>query len=211
MIKYLNLNRKPAGLARTFSGKKVGFTLIEIMVVIAVIGILTALILAGLVRVRYKAKDAKIKQYVTQVLIRAQEIYELNCDRGRCVYHDFDETCSDCLSAQCALPTGWPDPMFEENCPDPTMRALARKTAELSEGGEEGIMMFYVGPHQDGQTYCAQFTGLNLEESFCRDSAGNATSEYLCDTGDTFLCAQEVEPPPEYMAPAPFPSFLFPR
>lgn len=44
-----------------------GFTLIELMVVIAIIGLLSSVILASLVSARLKGRDSKIKQQLTQM------------------------------------------------------------------------------------------------------------------------------------------------
>ncbi len=48
-----------------FNGK--GFTLIELMVVIAIIGLLSSVVIASLVQARLKARDSKIIQQVNQM------------------------------------------------------------------------------------------------------------------------------------------------
>ncbi len=56
-----------------------GFTLIEILVVIAIIGILTAVILPQFGTVRGKAADANVKTSVN-VLVKSAELYFLDND-----------------------------------------------------------------------------------------------------------------------------------
>ncbi|MDB5255170.1 MAG: gspG [Candidatus Nomurabacteria bacterium] len=66
---------------------KRGFTLIELLVVIAIIGILASVILASLNTARSKARDAKSKETVAQ-LVRANEAYYN--DTGDYPVSDFD-------------------------------------------------------------------------------------------------------------------------
>jgi prepilin-type N-terminal cleavage/methylation domain-containing protein len=56
--------------------KRVGFTLIEMLVVIAVIGILSAAVLASLSPARNKAKDARIISALNQVRALAEANYD---------------------------------------------------------------------------------------------------------------------------------------
>ena len=56
--------------------KSEGFTLIEMMVVIAVVGILSAAVLAGLAPSRNKAKDARIQSGVLQAKVIVEGLYD---------------------------------------------------------------------------------------------------------------------------------------
>ena len=64
-----------------FKNKKFsGFTLIELMIVIAIIGMLAAIIAVGLGRARDSAKDAKIKSDIAQAATIAELIKDNNND-----------------------------------------------------------------------------------------------------------------------------------
>ncbi len=55
-----------------------GFTLIEMLVVVAIVGILSATVLAALGPARNKAKDARIISGINQALIIAETMYDSN-------------------------------------------------------------------------------------------------------------------------------------
>ena len=59
-----------------FKEKTKGFTLIELLVVVAIIGLLASIIMASLNSARGKAKDAAIKQEVTELT----KLMEMNYD-----------------------------------------------------------------------------------------------------------------------------------
>lgn len=55
-----------------------GFTLIEMLVVVAIVGILSATVLAALGPSRNKAKDARIISGINQALVIAETLYNSN-------------------------------------------------------------------------------------------------------------------------------------
>ncbi len=60
---------------------KKGFTLVEMLVVVAVIGILSSVLLTALGPARNKAKDARITQEVNQARAYAETLYNGNYSR----------------------------------------------------------------------------------------------------------------------------------
>ncbi len=71
-------------MRRLFKEKKHGFTILETLVVIAIIGIMAAVILASLNDVRKKGRDAKRKIEITQIgrLLSAGSCYVPNAGPG---------------------------------------------------------------------------------------------------------------------------------
>jgi general secretion pathway protein G len=65
---------RQAGFIFQIQGKPEGFTLIELLIVVAIIGILTTLVLANLIGVRQRARDAQRKADLRQ-LQSALELY----------------------------------------------------------------------------------------------------------------------------------------
>jgi len=60
--------------------RKGGFTLVELMVVIAIIAILTAIIVTGLVASRAKARDAKRASDLSQIQLAIEQFFD-RCDQ----------------------------------------------------------------------------------------------------------------------------------
>lgn len=58
--------------------KKNGFSLIELMIVITIIGILTAVIVVSVYSTKNKAKDTKVKTALSQVRVQQELYYKTN-------------------------------------------------------------------------------------------------------------------------------------
>lgn len=58
--------------------KQLGFTLIELLIVIAIIGVLTTLVLAGVYQGRMKAYDNSVRNDIRQLRWVAEEAYDAN-------------------------------------------------------------------------------------------------------------------------------------
>lgn len=56
--------------------KRSGFSLIEVIIVVAIIGILTGIILVGTARSRLKGQDTAIRNDVGQLRIMAEQVYD---------------------------------------------------------------------------------------------------------------------------------------
>ena len=62
------------------SNKKAGFTLIEMLVVVGIIGILSSVLLTALGPARDKAKDSRIIQQMKQIQSLAETLYDSDYD-----------------------------------------------------------------------------------------------------------------------------------
>ena len=66
--------------------RKGGFTLIEMLVVIAIIAILTGIIITGLVGSKAKARDAKRASDLSQIALALEQFFD-RCDVYPAKYH----------------------------------------------------------------------------------------------------------------------------
>lgn len=78
-----------------------GFTLIELLIVVAIIGILAAVLIPNLLGARARANDAATKGWLDQVA-KAQEIYYIDND----TYGKIADLTADGLKAEPANTTG---------------------------------------------------------------------------------------------------------
>jgi prepilin-type N-terminal cleavage/methylation domain-containing protein len=128
-----------------------GFTLIEVVVVIAIIGILAAIVIVSFATSREKAYDARVKMIVDQLRTLGEVYYHSN----NFSFNGYDI----CLN----------DPS-EANCPGSLASAVSSLVSEL--GGSQG------GPPVSNATaseFCVSAAlASDSERSFCKDSAGHA-------------------------------------
>jgi len=139
-----------------------GFTLVEILVVIAIIGILATIVLLSLNAARAKAKDATIKAAVEQV----RQVAELFYDDHSNTYSGFDDQ-SD----------GSTYDLIE----------LERIKTSIAENGGS----FVLKVDGAGNKYCAQSAFTSGGDIFCVDNTGFIGSGAL-DCDDTNItCAAD--------------------
>lgn len=67
----------PPAAAAASSGSLTGFSLIELLIVITVIGIVAGLILVGISRARLKGQDAAIRSSTAQLRIMAEQAFDI--------------------------------------------------------------------------------------------------------------------------------------
>jgi prepilin-type N-terminal cleavage/methylation domain-containing protein len=160
--------------------KRTGFTIIELMVVIAIIGILAALVLAALNESRDKARDARIKSNIGQFRTFAEVIF--HSSNGS--YVDVGD-CFTALNPNVATPECWGVGNGVETLQDDTVI-------------NGGLITSISTP----KTYCVQSKlKTNPAKYFCADSTGKAgIVTTICSSGG--LCAGSTVP----SGPTPGPS-----
>lgn len=83
--------------------KNKGFTLIELLVVIAIIGLLSSVVLASLASSRVKARDAK-RRVDMRNIVTALQLYQ---DRYGCIPNTYSTACGNAVGPDTADAGGW--------------------------------------------------------------------------------------------------------
>lgn len=137
----------------TLRGQARGFTMIELLVVVAIIAILAALVLAALANVRNKARIAGLQGELDQLRLRAELVN--------------DETGSYAALPQgdCATASG-----------DVQIKNICRRINEIIRTPASGNTN--LGRDTDGTLYCARVEVPNAwaTTDLCLDSTGNVTA-----------------------------------
>jgi prepilin-type N-terminal cleavage/methylation domain-containing protein len=140
-----------------------GFTLIELLVVVAIISLLSAIVFASLNSARAKAKDAAIKEEVSQfanLMTLNYSDYGDYCNLSRSVWVNLDGTCSSLFT------TGTYATQAQQICSN-----IVSNAAELG-WGAPGAYKLYSGTGLGCATTYSIMVPLNNGKIFCSGSSG---------------------------------------
>lgn len=140
-------SRKNKKILKMFTKNK-GFTLIEMLVVVAIVGILSATVLAALGPSRDKAKDARITSSIKQGLVIAESAYDSNS----ATHYSSIAANGDAIDAS--------------GVTNVEVKKLASDVA--NQGGALKISV--------ANNSIAFYSTINSGGNYCSDSAGNTTS-----------------------------------
>ncbi|PIT98083.1 MAG: hypothetical protein COT71_02655 [Candidatus Andersenbacteria bacterium CG10_big_fil_rev_8_21_14_0_10_54_11] len=143
----------------------VGFTLIEMLVVIAIIGILAAMVILAMQSTRLKAYDARIKSSVDQLRIMGEVYYYSN----NFSFSGYDT----CLA----------DPT-DDNCPGNLAADVTAVKEELNRSQSSGL-----AAAADADGFCVGASlATDSSQVFCKDSAGHAGLAAFAAACNTITC-----------------------
>ncbi len=150
--------------------KTKGFTLIELLVVVAIIGLLSSVVMASLNSARNKAKDAAIKEEVSQWV----SLMNLN-------YNDYGDYCNLVPNAWMTLSGVTCDTMYEAGIYATQARAICnniwKNAGEIGWGAPGNWkILVYTNPATCSNSYSIEVY-LNDGKWFCSGSSG-AKGEY---------------------------------
>lgn len=144
--------------------QKRGFTLVELLVVVAIIALLAGIVLANVNTARNKAKNNTIKENLYSLKLAAELAYDENDSYEAICTETGDSPANDIGSSG---------------------NFLRIRTAINSQGGTIRLC------HDDASYWCAQVTDMPYnDEDWCADGTGYAGSDDYCD-GTNFTCEND--------------------
>jgi len=165
---------------KNYSNKDKGFTLIELLVVVAIIGLLSSIVMASLNSARGKAKDAAIKEEVSQFTNLLALEYNDNgsyCNLQNAGWVNYNKTCSASFSGTYAAQAQAICNNIYNNASDAPGVALGYSAGQLRvyiNVGSTGCGNTYsiMAALNDGNWYCSGGSGRKGEYSDYSTPAG---------------------------------------
>ncbi len=166
--------------------KEKGFTLIELLMVIAIIGLLSAIVLGALNQGRDKAKDARIKQDLNSVRSLAELYYSHFNSYRRVTGGDY--------SGNCLTSTA----MFADSGATGAAKSAADQIAAAiaDAWGQNGNIAYSTGQNTgklcrvsgDGQRWMVSVRFKGNDNHWCVDSAGRAEEIETIPSASVIAC-----------------------
>lgn len=171
---------------------KKGFTLIEILIVVAILAILTLASIVSLTKNRLKADDAKIKSDLSRLKIAFEDYYNDNNCYPPVAWFDSADDCDTNLMSPylnqilCNKKTGLPYPYWSDV---PTCPQSFILYADLSNLSDDSIMSLDTNISGVAYTfnYGVSSTDINLSQAIPNEGDG----EVLGDGSNIYYCQSE--------------------